>query len=323
MSKALLSMIFVSLIFVSTTASAATYPSNGQISWKGQTWDVRSEYGEPGPCSFNPQGAFIDDAGRLHLTIQNVNGKWLCSEVDSSKKFSYGVYRWTIDTPNFQSWDKNIVGGPFTYLDDSHELDIEFSRWSYPNNNFIWFSNQPSAVKDFPAGSTPKIAQIDWNANRVIFSVWDSNGKLLGEATSNQKVPTVSSYLIMNLWLVEGKAPSDGKNVELIFSNFEINPSGNNPTNNSTDVTTPVADFSASPASGRALLNVQFTDASTGSPISWSWNFGDGTSSTARNPAHTYIKTGRYPVSLTVNNSAGSSTKTRYVTVYNRHTRHR
>jgi PKD repeat protein len=40
---------------------------------------------------------------------------------------------------------------------------------------------------------------------------------------------------------------------------------------------------------------------STGSPSSWSWNFGDGTNSTDQNPTHTYSKAGDYNVHLTVN----------------------
>ncbi|NIQ09984.1 MAG: PKD domain-containing protein, partial [Gammaproteobacteria bacterium] len=38
----------------------------------------------------------------------------------------------------------------------------------------------------------------------------------------------------------------------------------------------PTADFAASPTSGTAPLTVNFTDLSSGSPTSWSWDFGDG-----------------------------------------------
>ncbi|WP_141241710.1 PKD domain-containing protein, partial [Methanosarcina spelaei] len=79
----------------------------------------------------------------------------------------------------------------------------------------------------------------------------------------------------------------------------------------------PVASFSASPTSGKAPLKVQFTDKSAGLPTSWKWSFGDGTYSTAKSPAHTYSKAGKYTVSLTVKNAKGSSTKTisGYITV--------
>ncbi|MDW5549945.1 PKD domain-containing protein [Methanosarcina sp.] len=72
----------------------------------------------------------------------------------------------------------------------------------------------------------------------------------------------------------------------------------------------PVSAFSATPTSGKAPLKVQFTDKSTNSPTSWKWSFGDGKTSTAKNPAYTYSKVGNYTVSLTVKNAKGSNTKT-------------
>jgi parallel beta-helix repeat protein len=78
-----------------------------------------------------------------------------------------------------------------------------------------------------------------------------------------------------------------------------------------------VAAFSASPTSGKTPLNVRFTDKSTGSPTSWKWSFGDGTTSTVKNPVHKYSKSGKYTVSLTVKNEKGSNSKTMsgYITV--------
>lgn len=67
----------------------------------------------------------------------------------------------------------------------------------------------------------------------------------------------------------------------------------------------PVANFSASPTSGNVSLTVNFTDNSTGVPTSWKWSFGDGKSSTEKNPQHIYTKAGKYTVSLTVKNSFG------------------
>ena len=78
-----------------------------------------------------------------------------------------------------------------------------------------------------------------------------------------------------------------------------------------TTVPKPVAAFSASPTSGNAPLSVAFTDKSTGSPTSWKWNFGDGTSSTVKSPTHTYSSKGNYTVTLTATNAAGSNTVTK------------
>ena len=77
-----------------------------------------------------------------------------------------------------------------------------------------------------------------------------------------------------------------------------------------TVVSPPSASFTASPTSGNAPLTVQFTDTSTGDVTGWSWNFGDGKTSTLRNPQHTYTSPGTYPVTLTVSNAYGSDTET-------------
>ena len=86
---------------------------------------------------------------------------------------------------------------------------------------------------------------------------------------------------------------------------------------NVVNVTKPVAALSAAPTSGKSPLKVIFTDKSTGSPTSWCWSFGDGASSTENNPKHQYLKEGRYKVTLTVTNAAGSNTttKTNYIKV--------
>ena len=79
----------------------------------------------------------------------------------------------------------------------------------------------------------------------------------------------------------------------------------------------PVADFSGTPLTGAAPLTVDFTDLSSGSPMSWAWSFGDSGMSSVQNPSHTYTTPGIYTVSLTVTNSAGTDgeTKTAYVSV--------
>ena len=81
----------------------------------------------------------------------------------------------------------------------------------------------------------------------------------------------------------------------------------------------PVASFSAT----TPCLNnsTQFTDESTllpnqGTLDAWSWTFGDGTTSTANNPVHTYTAAGTYPVSYTITSSVNcTATYTSMVTV--------
>lgn len=73
----------------------------------------------------------------------------------------------------------------------------------------------------------------------------------------------------------------------------------------------PVANFTAAPTTLVAGQSVAFTDTSTGSPTSWSWDFGNGQASTAQNPSHPYLSAGTFTVSLKATNSSGSDTETK------------
>ncbi len=98
-----------------------------------------------------------------------------------------------------------------------------------------------------------------------------------------------------------------GSDVEVKNGYISVNSPGNAPT----------AAFSGTPLTGTAPLLVSFTDQSTDTPTSWSWDFGDNSTSTAQNPSHTYNSVGSYTVTLTVTNAYGADgeTKTNYVTV--------
>lgn len=84
-----------------------------------------------------------------------------------------------------------------------------------------------------------------------------------------------------------------------------------------TNETAPIANFTVSPHTGYAPMNVTFTDISRGKPTSWKWYFGDGTNSTVENPVHKYKKAGNFTVGLTVKNAKGISNKVikRYIKV--------
>ena len=77
------------------------------------------------------------------------------------------------------------------------------------------------------------------------------------------------------------------------------------------------ADFTANNVNVCLGSSIIFSDASTGNPNSWVWNFGDGNSSTLQNPTHTYSNPGTYNVSLTISDGATTETeiKTSLITV--------
>ena len=77
----------------------------------------------------------------------------------------------------------------------------------------------------------------------------------------------------------------------------------------------PIAAFTQNLTTGNAPLNVTFTNQSSGQITNYLWNFGDGTSSIAINPAHTFSNPGTFTVSLTVAGPGGTSNVSRQITV--------
>lgn len=75
--------------------------------------------------------------------------------------------------------------------------------------------------------------------------------------------------------------------------------------------------FNATPVSGISPLYVSYLDQSTGNPVSWTWDFGDGYISVQQNPSHWYISPGSYSVTLLAQNDdySGSLTKPGYIEV--------
>ncbi len=75
------------------------------------------------------------------------------------------------------------------------------------------------------------------------------------------------------------------------------------------------AAFDMTPGSAAVHASVTFTDRSTGSPSSWLWSFGDGSTSSAQNPVHAFAAQGSYTVSLTVANAVSQSMTSRAITI--------
>ena len=118
---------------------------------------------------------------------------------------------------------------------------------------------------------------------------------------SQNRVPAISFSPSQSLYrVVWDEQDASGYNVYLYTSG--------------TSQTCPVASFSNDFAGGAAPATVHFTDttsASPGNPVThWSWDFGDGTTSTLQNPAHTYNNNIPYDVTLTVSNPLCRNTTT-------------
>jgi PKD repeat protein len=225
-------------------------------------------------------------------------------------KVSYGTstsnYTATIDAGNKTSY-------PVSGLQDGAKYF--FAVKAYDTNKTVEsaYSNEINAT--VPTATTALAA--DFTANKISGTApltidftpvttgtitswkWDFPGSYTPTVTNSSAKVTTVTYPTPGTYSVSLTVTGSSGSVTKTKSNF-ITVSGE----------APVANFSATPTSGVAPLVVNFTDASAGSITSRSWNFGDGSTSTAVNPSHTYSVAGSYTVSLTVTGSGGSNTKT-------------
>ena len=76
-----------------------------------------------------------------------------------------------------------------------------------------------------------------------------------------------------------------------------------------------IAQFTEQPDSVVTIPNYEFSfiDQSTGPPSDWTWDFGDGTISTTRNPSHRYSDTGYYQVKLIISNNGSCNSEVTHI----------
>ena len=146
------------------------------------------------------------------------------------------------------------------------------------------------------SGNAPlSVTFTDTSSGTVTTRLWD-----FGDGTTvwaNATAEVTHTYPLPGTYTVSLTAGNEGGQAIVEMPDLiTVNPSG----------PLPDAKFRQSPGMGYAPLTVAFTDLSTGSPLKWEWDFGDGSGSALQNPSHTFTDAGRFTVTLTVYNSGGS-----------------
>ncbi|MBK8554891.1 MAG: PKD domain-containing protein [Lewinellaceae bacterium] len=136
---------------------------------------------------------------------------------------------------------------------------------------------------------------------------------------TNATTGNASSYQ----WQFPGGTPatSTDQNPSVVYNTagvYNVTLIATNAGGNDTLTLSNYINVGAAPATGfSTALNgtmATFTNTTTGGS-SYSWDFGDGNSSTQTNPVHTYATAGMYTVVLTATNACGTTTSTQTITV--------
>ena len=212
------------------------YPTHGVIYWKGLNWYVIKGRSDPINNHWNSTGAWIDDKNRMHLTIVKNGDIWNCTMLNSQHKYHYGTFTWTVASPIYTFDNKSVVGF-FTYLDDNNELDIEASTWGKTNGDQLTYTVQPTKTKGNAhayavpdTNGTNTTYHLEWKPTYVRFTSKQENGKIIADYnyTNVSGIPQDPADILMNLWLWDwNQPPTDGKNIELIVSDFTITDGSN------------------------------------------------------------------------------------------------
>jgi PKD repeat protein len=282
-------------------------------------------------CYYCPGAAMgaddLHDNGDPVAIIENHTGDAFANTYSLARKSYYNVSG--IPTANFDGFYHQIVGGNHTqsmynaYLQWVNSrmaiqtsFDIAISGYHVDDEYFIKI--MVTQVADDNASNlkvrlslTESDIQFNWQGmselnfvNRLM--VPNANGTPVTFDEVGDTVNVVLNFPFNNNWVLE--------NCDLVAF---IQSDGNKINHNAitlamSDIPSavPVANFDATPTSGYAPLTVQFSDLSTGLIDSWSWDFGDGETSTEQNPEHIYNNSGSYAVSLTVSGEYGSDDTT-------------
>lgn len=217
--------------------------STSSISFSGYNWKVknstRTKIG-PGPNFWSRRNVWVDSQGHLHLRLEKRNNKWFCAEVQSVDSFGMGTWQWKIEGA-VDLLDKNVVFGLFNYSgnDGFDEMDIEFARWgsaANPNLNYtVWpaqsgFTNF-SYTSHFALNGSYTTHRFKRSNTAVVFKsvhgFYDDDTNLFASATCTSPPKSISQLRMpayMNLWMFQGKLPSNAQSVEIIVHEFKYIP---------------------------------------------------------------------------------------------------
>ena len=184
--------------------------------------------------------------------------------------------------PEFGGGSESPMGGPvyrynasnpstvkFPQAFDGHFFAAEFGR-GWVKDIAVNADGTPGVIQDFP-----------WNGTQIIDIAFGPNGALY--------------ILDYGTGYFNGDANSALYRIEYVAGRNRA----------------PTARASANKTSGQAPLAIAFSSAGSSDPegqaLTYSWNFGDGTTSTAANPSKTYTANGTFTATLTVRDPAGAT----------------
>ncbi|KAA0002972.1 MAG: PKD domain-containing protein [Thermoplasmata archaeon] len=196
--------------------------------------------------------------------------------------------------PNHSYWDNGNYTITLTVTDDDgalHTIQKEITITNIPPiADFSWIPSLPS-TSDF-IYFMDNSSDLDGN---IVNYTWNfGDGNMSYEKDAMHKYADNGTYTV-TLLIRDNDNATDVVVKKITVSNVP-----------------PHADFTFTPTSPKDVQTVTFGDLSSdsdGNIVAWYWDFGDGTTSTEKEPKHMYPDDGTYSINLTVTDDDGATNK--------------
>ncbi len=169
------------------------FPGGRTLDFSGRSWRVKGPgVYHPGPDVYCDAAScvWVDAGGRLHLTIDDVDGEWASTEIAATEPLGYGDYVFTT-VGRLDALEPSVVLGMFLWQygpcydpadgwwNPYDEIDVEFARWGDPAAEIGQFVVQPYDAPGnlsrfdaaFSEGERTSHA-FRWRPDRVEFRSW-------------------------------------------------------------------------------------------------------------------------------------------------------
>lgn len=210
------------------------------LKFSGYDWDVRTIASDRGGTNnlYDPDNAWTDSSGALHLQMRKKSERWSCAEVVLNRSLGYGTYVLTVrDSSHLEPAAVFSMNTFDDWGGDQHyrEMDVEIGRWGEAaNKNNAQYGVQPFYVPGnvfrFKAPPGTLTHSMHWESGRVSFKTIrgassNAEGQLVTEHQFTSGVPTPGQERVQLFFYVvaSDKSPLQ-KGGEIVVEKFEYFP---------------------------------------------------------------------------------------------------
>jgi hypothetical protein len=222
---------------VKGTGDFQTRPAK-KLMFSGYEWELRTISSDRGGANdYDPDNAWTDARGFLHLRLAQRNGRWTSAEVINTRSLGYGTYSFVVQDSSLL--DPAAAVGLLTWDDQGaeqnhRELDIEISQWGDRSISNAQYVVQPyyvpANVVRFVAPPGQLTYSMRWEPGRAAFRTVRGASSARGapvvaehEFTSGVPIPGTEKVR-MNLYYFRYAPEPPRGDVEIVIEKFEYLP---------------------------------------------------------------------------------------------------